>query len=68
MPLYLYKCDKCERAEEQQRLIAARDFETPCMAGQPPCGGLMQRQVSAPAFTVEGYSYRNGYQMPGIRK
>jgi putative FmdB family regulatory protein len=44
MPLYDYKCESCEHAEE---VLCSYDDprELPC----PKCGGTMHRQIGAPS-------------------
>lgn len=56
MPIYEYKCDKCERLMEAIRPMSAADEPIPCV---PPCDGNGIRQVSVPAranFVGEGWT------------
>jgi putative FmdB family regulatory protein len=60
VPIYPHKCERCGRVED--RLYAS--FEQLCR--EPAvrclqCGSRMERLVSAPAFSISGYSYKNGY-------
>lgn len=60
MPLYSFKCERCNRYED--RFYVSYDQ----MVKEPPVrclfdGSRMERVATAPAFKVEGYSYANGY-------
>lgn len=60
MPLFEFRCERCHRVEP--RLYPSYDQ----MVKEPAvrcvgCGSRMERLVSAPAFTVTGFSAANNY-------
>ncbi len=57
MPTYSYLCPSCERRTDEVRTVDERDTDRPrCI-----CDRLMVRVPSSPAFTVQGFSAKNGY-------
>jgi putative FmdB family regulatory protein len=59
MPLYTYRCTKCEHCEDRVNKWAERLQEYPC----PECDGVLQWQgVEAPS----SLSGKEGYQMNAI--
>lgn len=57
MPIYIYKCDKCnEEIEVITKGINDTVNEMVC-----DCGGTLNRVPSSAAFKINGYSYSNGY-------
>lgn len=62
MPIYEYVCETCGALFE--RLVACS-----CRADDQiheTCGTKAVRRPSSPAFTVAGYSAKNGYAMKGL--
>jgi putative FmdB family regulatory protein len=58
MPIYEYVCPRCG-AQPVERLISrAEDADT---QRHYPCGQLMVRRPSSPAFSVKGWNEKNGY-------
>lgn len=54
MPLYLYKCSKCEGTGERYHSITKRPANTiPC----PNCGEPMGRDIRAEMPNVSGHTY-----------
>lgn len=49
MPLYEYRCEACGRKTEVLQKLAEAPL-TVC----PDCGGVLRKQVSAPAFQFKG--------------
>lgn len=47
MPLYNFRCDKCDYTEE--RITKMDVFAVTC-----DCGGLMKRQLSMPTIKLDG--------------
>jgi len=59
MPIYVYKCTKCEHKETMQRSISDRDKDLSC----PVCGGEMKREVARSSFVLSGGGwYKDGYK------
>ncbi|MEO6803270.1 MAG: zinc ribbon domain-containing protein [Granulicella sp.] len=57
MPLYEYKCLKCERHTEK-----IQKFSDPEITVCPHCGGKLERVISAPAISFKGGGwYADGY-------
>lgn len=58
MPLYEYKCSKCEKTFEKRQKFADAPL-TVCECGD---GGPVQRALSTPAFHLKGGGwYKDGY-------
>jgi putative FmdB family regulatory protein len=60
VPIYPHACQRCKRTEDRLYTSFAQLCREPavrCLV----CGSRMERLVSAPAFKVEGYSFKNGY-------
>lgn len=53
--LWDFKCPACGRVVEMN--VKTPNAEVICFN----CDGIMERQLSAPSFNVQGYSYKNGY-------
>jgi putative FmdB family regulatory protein len=49
MPLYEYRCEKCERVFE----VMQKFSDTP-LTEHEGCGGAVERLISAPAFQFKG--------------
>ncbi len=70
MPIYEYKCDKCnQRFERLQRL------SDPMITVCPNCGGAVHKMFSVPAlqfkgsgFYVTDYAHRSGGSAPSKPK
>jgi len=57
MPLYEYKCTACQRHTEKIQKLS-----DPEITASAPCGGLLHRVISAPAFALKGGGwYADGY-------
>ncbi len=57
MPLYEYKCTVCQKHTEK-----IQKFSDPEITACPHCGGLLERVLSAPAFSLKGGGwYADGY-------
>lgn len=57
MPIYEYRCDKCDHEHTEMRKIKERDEPSRC-----PSGHKMKRKVSASSFSLKGSGwYRDGY-------
>lgn len=57
MPLYEYECTACHRHTEKIQKFSDIEITT-C----PHCGGVLQRVLSAPAFSLKGGGwYADGY-------
>ena len=68
MPQWTFKCNDCGRLEDRwfatfDEMHAFEQVHHSCKPNPKTgrCVGKMVRQVSAPAFKIEGYSYANGY-------
>lgn len=66
MPLYEYRCSKCENIISIQRLISERNELPICcnedVSGQS-CGTLMDIQISSSTFHLKGSGwFKDGYQ------
>lgn len=60
MPIYEFECTQCKQVEQRIYTSFKRMVQEPavrCLADN----ALMKRVPSAPAFTVSGFSYKNGY-------
>jgi len=57
MPLYDYECTACRKHTDQ-----IQKFSDPEITTCPHCGGILQRVLSAPAFSLKGGGwYADGY-------
>jgi len=57
MPLYEYECTACRKHTEK-----IQKFSDPEITTCPHCGGVLQRVISAPAFSLKGGGwYADGY-------
>lgn len=52
MPLYDFKCDKCNKVEERICSMGTRTFDC-------DCGGTLQRQVSLGTLVLDGTDPKN---------
>lgn len=59
MPQYVFKCPVCGAERVVQLAIDERDSPVWCMEGEPP--RRMERQLTAPNFTITGFAAKNGY-------
>lgn len=60
MPLYEYKCSKCDAIFE-----VMRKFSDPPLEEHAGCGGKVERLLSAPAFQLKGTGwYATDYKKP----
>jgi len=57
MPVYEYECLGCAEIHELMRPIDQRGFFAVC----PKCGRGALQVMSAPSFSVNGFSAKNGY-------
>lgn len=60
MPLYEFRCERCQQVEQRfyqswKQMVAEPAVR--CLKD----GSRMERIPSGPAFKVEGYSAKNGY-------
>ena len=70
MPLWTFKCDTCSRVEDRwftsfDEMREKEQRYSSCKPSLKGCRGKMVREVSAAAFTVEGYNANNGYAKEG---
>jgi putative FmdB family regulatory protein len=49
MPLYEYRCSKCEK-----KIEVIRKFSDPPLEVCPKCGGHIHKLISSPAFHLKG--------------
>src|ERR1700677_515740 len=49
MPLYEYRCSKCEK-----KIEVIRRFSDPPLTEHEGCGGTLEQLLSAPAFQLKG--------------
>lgn len=63
MPLFDFKCLRCGVVREE--LLTAAEAEDIRTRECDRCIGRMERQTGAPAFTISGYSAKNGYSSGG---
>ena len=54
MPIYEYRCEKCEKVESFMHPISQRDTEHICS-----CGGSMKRIISSVDYKFKGAPPRN---------
>src|ERR1019366_644396 len=63
MPLYEYRCSKCEKTFE-----VMRKFSDPPLTEHENCGGALERLLSAPAFQLKGTGwYASDYAKAGAK-
>jgi putative FmdB family regulatory protein len=63
MPLYEYRCSKCEKTFE-----VMRKFSDPPLTEHEDCGGSLERLLSAPAFQLKGTGwYASDYAKAGAK-
>jgi len=61
MPLYEYKCSKCDKTFE-----AMQKFSDPPLTKHEGCGGRVKKLLSAPAFQLKGTGwYATDYARSG---
>ena len=59
MPVWNYQCSRCgDTIELKYRNLEQADEDT---VRCQKCFGQMERQPSAPSFTIKGYAASNGY-------
>jgi len=64
MPLYEYKCSKCDKIFEVRQ-----KFSDPPVTMHEECGGTVERMLSAPAFQLKGSGwYATDYAKSGSQK
>jgi putative FmdB family regulatory protein len=62
MPRYDFKCTSCGKMRQDVWVSNFRDaLNTPIDISSCECGGQLQKQPSAPNFTINGYNAKNGY-------
>ena len=63
MPLYEYRCSKCEKNIE-----VIRKFSDPPLIEHEGCGGVLEQLLSAPAFQLKGTGwYVTDYAKAGAK-
>jgi len=63
MPLYEYRCSKCDKTIE-----VMRKFSDPPLTEHEGCGGTLERLLSAPAFQLKGTGwYATDYGKGGTK-
>jgi putative FmdB family regulatory protein len=63
MPLYEYRCSKCEKNIE-----VIRKFSDPPLTEHEGCGGTLEQLLSAPAFQLKGTGwYVTDYAKAGAK-
>lgn len=63
MPLYEYRCSKCEK-----KIEAIRKFSDPPLTEHEGCGGALEQLLSAPAFQLKGTGwYVTDYAKAGAK-
>lgn len=63
MPLYEYRCSKCEK-----KIEVIRKFSDPPLTEHEGCGGALQQLLSAPAFQLKGTGwYVTDYAKAGAK-
>jgi putative FmdB family regulatory protein len=63
MPLYEYRCSKCDKTIE-----VMRRFSDPPLTEHEGCGGTLERLLSAPAFQLKGTGwYATDYGKGGTK-
>jgi putative FmdB family regulatory protein len=57
MPIYAYKCEKCEEEFEAIQKMSAEPLKK-----HKDCGGKLEKLLSLPSFRLEGGGwYKDGY-------
>ena len=63
MPLYEYRCSKCEK-----KIEVSRKFSDPPLTEHEGCGGALEQLLSAPAFQLKGTGwYVTDYAKAGAK-
>jgi len=63
MPLYEYRCSKCEK-----KIEVIRKFSDPPLTEHEGCGGALEQLLSAPAFQLKGTGwYVTDYAKTGAK-
>jgi putative FmdB family regulatory protein len=63
MPLYEYRCSKCEK-----KIEVIRKFSDPPLTEHEDCGGTLEQLLSAPAFQLKGTGwYVTDYAKAGAK-
>jgi len=63
MPLYEYRCSKCEK-----KIEVIRKFSDPPLTEHEGCGGVLEQLLSAPAFQLKGTGwYVTDYAKAGAK-
>lgn len=63
MPLYEYRCSKCEK-----KIEVIRKFSDPPLTEHESCGGVLEQLLSAPAFQLKGTGwYVTDYAKAGAK-
>jgi len=63
MPLYEYRCSKCEK-----KIEVIRKFSDPPLTEHEGCGGILEQLLSAPAFQLKGTGwYVTDYAKAGAK-
>jgi putative FmdB family regulatory protein len=63
MPLYEYRCSKCEK-----KIEVIRKFSDPPLTEHEGCGGTLEQLLSAPAFQLKGTGwYVTDYTKAGAK-
>lgn len=60
MPLFEYKCERCGDVDTRIFSTYERMIQSPAIRCEKD-GSRMERIVSAPAFTVNGFNAKNNY-------
>jgi putative FmdB family regulatory protein len=58
MPFYDFRCSNCDWTKE---IFLVRPQPESVALDCPTCGRRMEKQLSAPAFTIAGFRAANGY-------
>jgi putative FmdB family regulatory protein len=63
MPLYEYRCSKCDK-----KIEVIRKFSDPPLTEHEDCGGTLEQLLSAPAFQLKGTGwYVTDYGKGGVK-
>ena len=63
MPLYEYRCSKCDK-----KIEVIRKFSDPPLTEHEDCGGALEQLLSAPAFQLKGTGwYVTDYAKAGAK-
>ena len=57
MPRFDFRCRECKNVFEEKTVHS--------LSMCPKCGALADKQPAAPAFSIKGYSAKNGYSKEG---